>query len=150
MELRLPRRCGYRASMAATIGPPGIVSIRGPAPDGLQTHGGAARVVCADWRRLPFRKRFDLIVASDVLYEERWIDPILDCIEQFGGAAWIAGRQVGRQHPVTAQRHVTGIEHVRDEAAEAVDLGLAVAVVSVSASTPLPKSSPRQQIVWPR
>ena len=56
-------------------------------------NGGVPQVVCADWRHPPFKQRFDLIIASDVLYEERWIDPILDCIGELltqNGSAWIA------------------------------------------------------------
>ena len=59
----------------------------------IAANGGAPRVVCADWRAMPFRKKFDLIVASDILYEERWIGPILDCIDTLlsrGGEAIIA------------------------------------------------------------
>ncbi|MBN1578168.1 MAG: class I SAM-dependent methyltransferase [Chitinispirillaceae bacterium] len=59
----------------------------------IAANNGSARVVCADWRHPPFRRRFDLIVASDVLYEDRWIDPVLDCIGQLcapEGSAWIA------------------------------------------------------------
>lgn len=51
------------------------------------------KMVCADWRHLPFKGFFDLMVASDVLYEERWIAVILDCIKQHlapGGKALIA------------------------------------------------------------
>lgn len=59
----------------------------------IAANGGTARVVCADWRTMPFNKPFDLIVASDILYEERWIGPILDCIDTLlarNGEAFIA------------------------------------------------------------
>lgn len=48
---------------------------------------------CIDWRVLPFKNRFDLLIASDVLYEQRWIGPILSCCRQLlkpGGKALIA------------------------------------------------------------
>jgi SAM-dependent methyltransferase len=48
---------------------------------------------CVDWRVLPFKSRFDLIVASDILYESRWIDPVLTCCKHLlkpGGKAIIA------------------------------------------------------------
>ncbi|HEX2959424.1 MAG TPA: methyltransferase domain-containing protein [Chitinispirillaceae bacterium] len=48
---------------------------------------------CIDWRALPFKKRFDLLVASDILYEKRWIQPILSCCRELlkpGGKALIA------------------------------------------------------------
>lgn len=51
------------------------------------------RVVCADWRALPFKKQFDLVVASDVLYEERWIPILIEAIDLHmtqKGKAWIA------------------------------------------------------------
>jgi predicted nicotinamide N-methyase len=53
-----------------------------------------ARVVCADWRTMPFKQGlFDLLIASDVLYEERWIEPVLGSLEYLlsgNGAACIA------------------------------------------------------------
>lgn len=52
-----------------------------------------SRVVCADIHALPLRQKFDLVVASDILYEECLIDPLLDCIRNLlvpGGRAWIA------------------------------------------------------------
>lgn len=48
---------------------------------------------CVDWRALPFKNKFDLLVASDVLYEQRWIDPILSCCRRLlkpGGKAVIS------------------------------------------------------------
>ncbi len=59
----------------------------------IAANGGVPRVVCADWCAPPFQRQFNLIVASDVLYEARWIDPILDNIEHLlaaDGRAWIA------------------------------------------------------------
>lgn len=59
----------------------------------ISLNGGNPYVVCADWRALPFNRAFDLITASDVLYEQRWIEPILSCIDGIlapSGRAWIA------------------------------------------------------------
>ena len=59
----------------------------------MRRNNEVARVVCADWRAFPFNCRFDLIVASDILYEERWIPVILDALDlllQSNGCAWIA------------------------------------------------------------
>jgi predicted nicotinamide N-methyase len=59
----------------------------------ISQNNGIPRVVCADWRFLPVKTKFDLLIASDVLYEERLISVIIDTIEQLlvpGGAAWIA------------------------------------------------------------
>jgi len=47
----------------------------------IRQSGEASRVLSADWRALPFTCRFDLVVASDVLYEERWIEVILDTLD---------------------------------------------------------------------
>ncbi len=51
------------------------------------------KVVCFDWRTMPFSIRFDAIIASDILYEQRWIDPIINFINgglKPGGFALIA------------------------------------------------------------
>lgn len=59
----------------------------------IRNNGGMPRVFCSDWRHPPLKKRFDVVIASDVLYEERWIGPIIDCINQLltpDGRAWIA------------------------------------------------------------
>jgi ETFB lysine methyltransferase len=34
--------------------------------------------LCSDWRTSPFKTRFDCILASDILYEQRWISPVLN------------------------------------------------------------------------
>lgn len=50
-------------------------------------------VARADWRHPPFKPCLDLIVGSDVLYEERWIQPVLRCALSClapGGIAFIA------------------------------------------------------------
>lgn len=40
--------------------------------------------VCADWRTLPFRKNsFDCMIAADVLYESRWINPVLSLCDRY-------------------------------------------------------------------
>jgi predicted nicotinamide N-methyase len=46
----------------------------------LARNGAPAQVVCADWRAIPLQRSFDVVVAADVLYEERWIDPVIECI----------------------------------------------------------------------
>jgi SAM-dependent methyltransferase len=51
------------------------------------------KVVCADWRFSPFKTRFDCIVGSDILYEQRWISPILDILKSSlknDGVAYVA------------------------------------------------------------
>ncbi len=58
----------------------------------LARHGMPVRVLCADWRLPPFRTRFDRIVASDVLYEKRWVHPVLSFIDHGlteGGMAYV-------------------------------------------------------------
>ncbi|NLD99769.1 MAG: class I SAM-dependent methyltransferase [Fibrobacter sp.] len=61
--------------------------------ENIYRNSGIPRVLSTDWRYIGLLQTFDLIVASDVLYEERWIEPILTCIKQLlnpGGKAWIA------------------------------------------------------------
>lgn len=63
------------------------------AKENILRNGGTPRVVVSDWRSMAFKKQFDLIVASDVLYEHRWIDPILNCIKNLlkpDGKVWVA------------------------------------------------------------
>jgi ETFB lysine methyltransferase len=50
------------------------------ADSNISNNGGTPKVVCSDWRCPPFSADFDLVIASDVLYEERWISPIINCI----------------------------------------------------------------------
>lgn len=59
----------------------------------LERNGFVPRVICGDWRNMAFKNEFDLVVASDVLYESRWINPVLNCIRSIlkaSGKAWIA------------------------------------------------------------
>jgi predicted nicotinamide N-methyase len=52
-----------------------------------------AMVVCSDWREAPFKIKFDCIVGSDIIYERRWISPVLEFLVSFlrkDGAAFIA------------------------------------------------------------
>ncbi|MFP4012717.1 MAG: class I SAM-dependent methyltransferase [Chitinispirillaceae bacterium] len=47
------------------------------------SNGGKGKCLCCDWRHSPFTpNRFDLVIASDVLYERRWIDPVLSFSEE--------------------------------------------------------------------
>jgi SAM-dependent methyltransferase len=46
----------------------------------LAAAGAPRRVVCGDWRRPPFARRFEAIVAVDVLYEERWVAPVVEFV----------------------------------------------------------------------
>lgn len=70
-----------------------------------------SNLIVSDWRSLSFKNvLFDLIVASDVLYEERWISVILTCIETFlnkEGKALIADpcRRYWHQFKETAKKH---------------------------------------------
>ncbi|MBN1981524.1 MAG: methyltransferase [Chitinivibrionales bacterium] len=36
-----------------------------------------SQVVCCDWRFSPFKSYFNYILGSDILYEKRWIEPIV-------------------------------------------------------------------------
>ena len=55
--------------------------------------------LCCDWRFSPFKKKFNLILGADILYEERWIEPVLMFIKDNlneGGEAIISDPQ--RKH----------------------------------------------------
>jgi 2-polyprenyl-3-methyl-5-hydroxy-6-metoxy-1,4-benzoquinol methylase len=59
----------------------------------IERNGFTPRVICGDWRNIALKKRFDIVAASDVLYESRWIHPVLSCIGSLlkeNGKAWIA------------------------------------------------------------
>jgi predicted nicotinamide N-methyase len=61
--------------------------------ENISLNGYSPKVICGDWRNIGLKKKFDLIAASDILYEFRWIDPVLSCIDSLlsnGGKAWIA------------------------------------------------------------
>jgi predicted nicotinamide N-methyase len=98
-------------------------------------NGGTARVCCADWRRPPFTRVFDLVVAADILYERGWTGGVLDCLETVlapGGRAWIADprreewdefKRASRSRgffcePLTEETVNTGLTHV-----EVVEIG---------------------------
>jgi predicted nicotinamide N-methyase len=44
-------------------------------------HNGRALVVCADWRKPPFSRQFDIVIAADVLYEYQCILPVVNALE---------------------------------------------------------------------
>ncbi|MDG5815392.1 methyltransferase domain-containing protein [Chitinispirillales bacterium ANBcel5] len=48
----------------------------------IRNNSSGGQVVCCDWRSLPFKKGYaDLLVASDILYEKRWIKPVLSVVK---------------------------------------------------------------------
>jgi len=53
-----------------------------------------ASVQLLDWRNPAHSKSFDIIIAADILYEKRWLEPVLDILEYNlspEGIAYIAG-----------------------------------------------------------
>jgi|SRR5690554_772907 predicted nicotinamide N-methyase len=59
----------------------------------IMLNGCIPKVLCSDWRNIGLNKRFDLIAASDIIYESRWIEPVLSCMNSMllpDGKAWIA------------------------------------------------------------
>jgi SAM-dependent methyltransferase len=59
----------------------------------IKRNGFSPRVFCGDWRNMALKTEFDIVVASDVLYESRWKMPVLSCIRSLlkeKGKAWIA------------------------------------------------------------
>jgi ETFB lysine methyltransferase len=56
-------------------------------------HARCASVVCTDWRQPAFKRSFDCVVASDIIYEARWVEPVLRFLYDelvAGGTALIA------------------------------------------------------------
>lgn len=43
----------------------------------MRKYSSNGTIVCCDWRLSPFKNRFDCILGSDILYEKRWIAPVL-------------------------------------------------------------------------
>jgi|WetSurMetagenome_2_1015567.scaffolds.fasta_scaffold00046_46 predicted nicotinamide N-methyase len=59
----------------------------------MHSNATHAPVACFDWRHSCFGRVFDCIVASDIIYEERWIEPVLGFLRDTlvdGGFALIA------------------------------------------------------------
>jgi predicted nicotinamide N-methyase len=52
-------------------------------------NGLALRAVVRDWRE-PWHERFDLVLAADVLYEERNVDPVLERVCELAPDALVA------------------------------------------------------------
>jgi hypothetical protein len=55
-----------------------------------------------DWREPGKSQNFDIIVAADIIYEKRWLKPILNVLERkmtISGQAYIADpdRTIGRE-----------------------------------------------------
>ena len=53
----------------------------------------SARVKLFDWRKIDLNNQFDIIIAADILYEKRWLDPIMNVLKKLlktGGVAFIA------------------------------------------------------------
>lgn len=47
----------------------------------IELNGLKPKIFCCDINNLPFRKTFDLIIASDILYEDKINDPLLNCLD---------------------------------------------------------------------
>jgi predicted nicotinamide N-methyase len=59
----------------------------------MRQYASYPQVLCSDWRVPPFSVKFDTIIASDILYEQRWISVVLDFLTtslKNDGAAIIA------------------------------------------------------------
>jgi len=53
----------------------------------------SARVKLFDWRKIDLNNQYDIIIAADILYEKRWLDPIMNVLKKLlktGGVAFIA------------------------------------------------------------
>ena len=87
----------------------------------MKNNGGKGSALCCDFRYPPIvNNKFDLIIASDVLYERRWIEPVLAFIQKMisaNGQALIADpcRSHWEEFKLTAKRGGMDIEVVRSE-----------------------------------
>ena len=101
-------------------------------------NAGRSHIVCSDWRNLPFKSRFDAIVASDVLYEERWIEPVIHGIRLLvkpGGIAWFSD-PCRRFWPQFKNRLADyGLRHEVRSRTVVNDEGLAVEILEISGFT---------------
>ncbi len=56
-------------------------------------HAPVARVVSTDWRHVCFTSCFECVIGSDIIYEQRWVEPVLSFLAAVlkpGGIAYIA------------------------------------------------------------
>jgi len=87
----------------------------------IRNNGDIGSALCCDWRYPPIiNNKFDLIIASDVLYERRWIEPVLAFIQKMisaNGQALIADpcRSHWEEFKLSAKNRGMGIEVVRNE-----------------------------------
>lgn len=59
----------------------------------ILNHECSNKTVCCDWRHSPFKQKFDCILASDILYEKRFIEPVIKFLKSNltqNGHAYIA------------------------------------------------------------
>ncbi|MDR0307141.1 MAG: class I SAM-dependent methyltransferase [Chitinispirillales bacterium] len=87
----------------------------------IKNNGGKGAALCCDWRFSPIKNQsFDLITASDVLYEKRWIEPVLTFIQKMlspNGQAFIADpcRSSWEEFKINAQRRGLCLDIVKRE-----------------------------------
>jgi len=87
----------------------------------MKNNGDKGNALCCDFRYPPIiNNNFDLITASDVLYERRWIAPVLTFIEKMisaNGQALIADpcRSHWEEFKLSAKQRGMDIEVVRSE-----------------------------------
>jgi len=91
----------------------------------LLRYGLPPRVVRADWRHVPLRPgTIDAVIGSDILYEERWIEPVVEVLRRVlrtDGTAYITdpcrrswrtfldrARQTGMQSSVVQRTATNG------------------------------------------
>jgi predicted nicotinamide N-methyase len=72
-------------------------------------HAQKALVICADWRHVCLKPVIGCVIASDIIYEQRWIVPVLQFLNASlapGGMAYIADpcRQWWEEFKTTAHR----------------------------------------------
>ena len=87
----------------------------------MKNNGGIGSALCCDFRYPPLiNNKFDLIIASDVLYERRWIEPVLTFIQNMiamNGQALIADpcRSHWEEFKITAEHRGMDVGVVKSE-----------------------------------
>lgn len=70
--------------------------------------------VCFDWRAPAFKTEFDTIIGSDILYEARWIEPVINLIKKLlapHGIAYIADPQRSHWQQFKQSAFETGLKN---------------------------------------
>jgi predicted nicotinamide N-methyase len=107
--------------VAADISPQACAYAQFNIKNNIKNNNVKGGALCCDWRYPPLiNNKFDLITASDILYEQRWIGPVLTFIQNMlsvNGQALIADpcRSHWEEFKLSAKRGGMDIEVVKNE-----------------------------------